>query len=212
MDIVTPNSEDLKSLVKLRSVLFPASFSTKLGPRYMLKVFEMYLKLDKFSIFVAKVNNECIGYIVGQLSDSHITGLGSASTTIKYTFWDAILSLLRKPWLIYGFVFKYKILRKLKYIVLSLIGQKPKYNSSTEIKLNNGLFCLVDFGVHYEHRSTFASIQLMKHIEEVARKLNAINMMSSIKKDNPIKVLYQYLNWNVYSEDEKSFTYEKKIK
>ena len=200
--IVKPvNKDDSRSAASLRSQLFKNSISTKFGKGYLTSVFEMYRLSDDFIIFIVKDNDVCVGYIVGQFSKRAITGLGSISTTIKYTFWNGVFAVFLRPWLIPEVFLKFKILNKIKIIIKSFFINKQS-SKNKNLNDNKKLLVLIDFGVHPEFRKKLIGFRLFSQVESFAIQNNISSLEASIIKENPVKKMYEYLKWDIIEKSD----------
>jgi len=197
----------ISSIAKCHILCFPDSLSGKLGLAYVKKTFEWFLVDDKRFLFHIELKGEVIGYCGGFVSKG--IGDGSSSGMLQHAFKEAVIGILKRPWLafnsevraVYPFVFK-NIKRKFSFKKNNLFVQ-PEGGS-------NKLSGLVVIGVHPQHRGTGVYNELMQHFFEESKRLGAFGSKLSVKKDNARGIgAYKKLGWEIDEQHSKTFVLKK---
>jgi ribosomal protein S18 acetylase RimI-like enzyme len=197
------------ALAKCHKICFPDSLSDKLGLKYIAKTFHWFLNdNNKFLYHFQNANGEIVGYCGGFVSQG--IGDGSSSGMLQHAFKEAVIGIIKKPWLIfnkevvaaYPFIFK-NIKRK---IFPSSYKKNFKPYSSIEQKYAG----LVVIAVHPAYRGKGVFEELMNQFFIEAKQKGAIGGSLSVRKDNVRGIgAYKKNDWKIVKEDKYTFVMQK---
>lgn len=199
--------QDLPDLATCHLACFPSSFASKLGKRYVKKTLEWFLMNPNRFLIHIKDNDKFIGYCGGFKPLK--PGDGSSSGMLQHGFNEAILGLVRKPWLL----FHSEIRHHYPFLWLNIkrkITGKVKPIKPVTSQTFHPYVGLVVIGVHPQWRGKGAAQLLMKVFEEKANLLGPDEMVLSVKKDNGRAVkAYTNYGWKVKEEHPQTFVMHK---
>ena len=87
-------TEDIHNLAVCHILAFPDSFSSRLGIKYIEKMLEWFILSNNRFLISIKKENQIVGYLGGA------KGYGSTSAMIQYAFWQGVISIITKPYLL----------------------------------------------------------------------------------------------------------------
>ena len=87
MEIKQASPVDLKVIAVCHRSAFPYSLTSKMGVKYLEKIFSWYLSTDKAFLFFLKENDQIVGYAGGIIVDGTLAH-GSASSMTQHTFYS----------------------------------------------------------------------------------------------------------------------------
>lgn len=212
-ELCNSNQADVKEIAICHKACFPNSLSGKLGLAYIEKTFEWFLVDDHRFLFHIKQNNEVIGYCGGFVSKG--IGDGSSSGMLQHAFNQAVMGIIKKPWLIfheevralYPFIFK-NIKRKI-FPLKNVVQQTTSEKIKEDVTKYSGL---VVIGVHPNFRGTGVFDKLMEHFFEESRKRNLLGCKLSVRKENARGIgAYKKFNWYVEQENEQTFVLKRDL-
>ncbi len=198
---------NLASIAKCHIACFPESLSGKLGAAYVQKTLEWFLVDEKRFLFHIELEGQVIGYCGGFVSRG--IGDGSSSGMLQHAFKQAVIGIIKKPWLafhpevraVYPFIFR-NIKRKLL---------PKKANAPITVAKDTGKFSgLVVIGVHPQYRGTGVFMELMQYFFEESKRLGVIGSKLSVKKDNARGInAYKKFGWEIEEDHGKTFVLRK---
>ena len=207
MKLKEPNTDDLQSISECRRMVFPDSVASKMGRWYLVKIFKMFVISPYHFIYFIEKNNICVGYCTGSLGTIKTTGLGATSTMIHYAFWEGVLSLMVRPWLL----FDKSIVKKWKFIIQKLFERVKKifcgkYYVIEKKNSSEEAVWIVDIGVHPEYRRLGIASKLLVEFDNRVKNLGILKGGLSVKKSNlgAIKV-YNKHGWNIHETRSSSY-------
>ena len=184
--IINSKISDLEKIAVCHISAFPDSLSSKMGHRYLMKMIEWYLSDEKRFLFHIEENGKCAGYCGGMIHDGTQTS-GSASGMIQYSFNEAIMSILLRPWLLFHkeIISKYSLITKnikkrfknKKNIIV--FDQRKK--ASVIIEPSVGL---VVIGVSGEFQGKGYGSLLLQEFENRAKEMNYKLINLTVRNDN----------------------------
>ena len=139
--IITTCKKHLANVALVHMNAFSNSISSKLGKKYCVKMLEWYLLPSSAFLFHLEIDNKIVGYCGGKVKGSH--GSGSTTAMLQYTFFQAIKSMILRPWLFFNqsminnysiiinnILLKFKIKKKKKHKI-----KKKEINRFIEVGL-----------------------------------------------------------------------------
>ena len=205
--------QDLKLISECHQLCFANSFSIKLGEAYTRKSLEWFLAGENRFIFHIIHENEVVGYCGGFIS--RFVGDGSTSGMLQYAMKQAIVGVLRKPWLLfhnelwpfYPIICK-NIFRKI------FVRKKSKSLLKSEILFADEFIKragIVVIGVHPFHRGKGLFDKLIKEFEKQAFLKETYSFYLSVKKNNKRAIrAYEKAGWQISKEHSSSLDMVKK--
>ena len=184
--IINSKISDLEKIAVCHISAFPDSLSSKMGLRYLKKMIEWYLADEKRFLFHIEENGKCAGYCGGMIHDGTQTS-GSASGMIQYSFNEAIMSILLRPWLLFNkeIISKYSLITKninkrfKNKKTTIVIDQRKK--ASVIIEPSVGL---VVIGVSSEFQGKGYGSLLLQEFENRAKEMNYKLINLTVRNDN----------------------------
>jgi len=203
------NSSHLPQLALCHQKCFKGSLSEKLGLAYIAKTLDWFLKDDnKFLFHFQNTEGQVIGYCGGFVSKKN--GDGSSSGMLQHAFKEAVIGIVKKPWLIfnkevvamYPFIFK-----NIKQKLFKKSKAKQVVDYSNEEKKFAGL---VVIGVHPAYRGKGFFEKLMEQFFIDASLKGAIGGAISVKKNNARGIAaYKKNGWIIVREDAHTYIMQK---
>src|SRR3954464_8137783 len=92
-------SPSIKDIAICHQKCFPNSFSSKLQNSYVAKTLEWFLGAENRFLFHIEAQHQVIGYCGGFQSLS--PGDGSTSGMLQYAMKEAIMGIIKRPYLIF---------------------------------------------------------------------------------------------------------------
>lgn len=184
--IINSRKSDLEKIAECHKSAFPDSLSTKMGLKYLKKMIEWYLTDEKRFLFHIEENGKCAGYCGGMIHDGTQES-GSASGMIQYSFNDAVISIMLRPWLLFHkeVISKYSLIKKnirkkfKKRNVSSVTDQKNKTAERPEPSVG-----LVVIGVSLEFQGRGFGSVLLQEFENRAKEMNFKIINLTVRNDN----------------------------
>lgn len=195
---------DLVEVAHCHRAAFPDSFATRLGIRYLVKNFEWYLLSKRTFLIKAEVENRVVGYCGGMLIDNASVH-GSTSSIMQYTFKQAVLSMLIRPWLLFDKEIRKNVKLIVKNVNLKLKNILKKSSRNTPSKPEHMhkqvSLGLVVIGTLPSFRGKGIGFHLLAQFEIEARKMGAQQMHLSVKRNNREAIKsYTRSGWVVINE------------
>ncbi len=196
MKFIKTKHFDIDRIAECYVSAFPDTLSSKLGRKFLLKMFEWYVVSDRGFIFHSEQNNIITGFCGGIITKK--PGLPGAITSIsQYAFNTFVFSYLFKPHLI----FHPQNLKKINYIIKNILIKLKIIKAEKKVSKNNFQpFCgLVVIGVKKSFQGQGLGYKIMKEFERNARNLKGIKYISlTVKKEN-IKAIntYKKSGWSI---------------
>lgn len=201
IQVATP--DDLNIIASCHVKAFPTTLSSRLGIPLVKKMLGWYLDSPKRFLLYIKINNTCIGYCGGTISDGTQVH-GSASGMIQHSFKDAFRALLARPWLWFHADLRSRYTLILKNIYFKITNyNKPASSRTTQpVEPHAGLIVI---GVDPAYQGQgYASI-LLKDFERVSCEKGISKMMLTVLTSNGQAIkAYQKNGWMVFEAGQKS--------
>jgi ribosomal protein S18 acetylase RimI-like enzyme len=180
---------------------FPKSFSSRLGLSYVKKMLEWYLVSDNRFLLGVKFRSQIVGYVGSS------RGYGSTSAMMQYTFWHAIISVIKKPYLIFHLATLSNVILIIKNFARRIFRLKKNNDlSSTKInKESKASIGLIVIGVDSNFQNQgIGSMLLEGHFNE-CKSIKASLSHLSVKNTN-IKAIntYKKNGWEITNKDKTS--------
>lgn len=184
--IINSKKSDLEKIAECHRSAFPDSLSTKMGQKYLKKMIEWYLTDEKRFLFHIEENGKCAGYCGGMIHDGTQPS-GSASGMIQYSFNDAVLAIIFRPWLLFHkeVISKYSLIKKnirnrfimKKKSVIKVYNDKPKVLPVPSVGL-------VVIGVSKEFQGKGFGSVLLQEFENRSKEMNFNLINLTVRNDN----------------------------
>lgn len=208
-NLYSSQPKHLPSIAACHILCFPQSLANKLGKAYVAKTLHWFLVSEKRFLFhIALPTGEVIGYCGGFVPKG--IGDGSSSGMLQHAFKEAVLGIIKKPWLafhkevraMYPFLWKNikgkLVSKKNKPVAIQSTSDRSKYSG------------LVVIGVHPEYRGTGIFNELMEQFFEESKRLGVLGSKLSVKKENGRGIsAYQKFGWEIEEEHEKTWVFQK---
>ena len=201
----------LNALAICHRLCFPKTLSDKLGIAYIAKTFDWFLQGEnKFLFHIENEQGKIIGYCGGFVSQG--VGDGSSSGMLQHAFKEAIIGIIKKPWLVfnkevmaaYPFIFK-----NIKRKIFPSTYKKIFIKYTTEEKKYAGL---VVIGVHPVYRGKGIYDELVNNFFEQAKLKGAVGANLSVKKNNARGIgAYKKFGWEVFQENKDTYVLKKEF-
>jgi ribosomal protein S18 acetylase RimI-like enzyme len=203
---------DIRNITECYKECFPHSFSVQLGRSHIIKTFEWYLAGNNRFLFHIENADKVIGFCGGFVSQ--YPGDGSTSGMLQFAMREAVIGVIKKPWLLMNkeIISRYPLIIKnivRKITPASKTNKEPAFNKPVSVKKKAGL---VVIGVHPSFRGTGVFEMLMSRFEAEAVSRNISSLILSVKKNNyrAIKA-YENTGWKVFKTDKKSLVMVKTL-
>ncbi len=204
---------DLDKLADCHAACFPDSFATKLGKSYVKKTLEWFLVSENRFIYHITHEQIVTGYCGGFIPQ--FTGDGSSSGMLQYAFKQAVLGVIKKPWLLFNaeLVKHYPLIWKnIRKKILAKSVQPNSVQAVSEKKTFAKYVGLVVIGVHPQYRGSGIFNTLMEHFFEKADSFGLKRCILSVKQDNARAIkAYEKYGWHIIEELGENFVLEKII-
>jgi GNAT superfamily N-acetyltransferase len=171
-----------------------------LGKSFTAKTLSWFLQNDKRFLYHIIHNNQVVGYCGGFAPQYY--GDGSSSGMLQCAFKEAIIGVLKKPWLIFNkelrayYPFIIRNIKK-KLGLTKTLAAKPKPQDYV-FKPSVGL---VVIGVHPTMRGKGVFEIIMKEFEQRALQLNITNCSLSVRSSNARAIAaYKKMGWQIKSD------------
>ncbi len=203
--------KDLEDIAICQMLCFPSSFNTKLGKSFVVKTLQWFLQTDKRFLFHVVHNDEVVGFCGGFTPQFY--GDGSSSGMLQFAFKEAVMGVIKKPWLFFN-----KELRAYYPFIIRNIKKKlglRKTNAATQ-QPKNFVFVstvgLVVIGVHPSHRGKGVFEMLMNEFEKKSMDLSIQTCMLSVRANNARAIAaYKKMGWLVKENQVSSIVMSKEI-
>lgn len=207
LEVETAHIDDIRAIDVCRRIVFPDSIVTSLSRRFSEKVLMMFTGVEDNFLFVVREDQQCVGYCAGTLDTIQTTGLGSTSSMVQYAFWEAVLCLATRPWLLFdrriGGQWRFMV-RKISERTRKLFrGNYYEVDSqSTEMETA----WIVDIGVHPDYRGRGIGSKLLFQFDEHVKTLGLFKAGLSVEKANTAAIrVYEKHGWEVAKTHDTSY-------
>lgn len=198
--LIYSEQKQLKEIAVCQMDCFPNSFNTALGKNFIAKTLAWFLqKNTRFLFHVTDNNNKVVGFCGGFAPQFY--GDGSSSGMLQFAFKEAVLGILKKPWLVFNrelsayYPFIFRNIKKKLGLSKSLAATPQPTNFVFTQSVG-----LVVIGVHPSIRGKGVFEILMKEFDRNAIKLNITNCNLSVRSNNARAIAaYQKMGWQVKS-------------
>lgn len=205
------NRDNIREIAECHRAAFPGSFSSALGLAYVKKMLEWYVEDESAFLLFLREENKCIGYCGGMVRSK--PGMGSASSMAQYSFNQAILSILVRPWLIFHRELRAKYIFVLRNIWHKIVGTRREKRMVTESAKTEPYVALVVIGVRSELQGKGYGSQLLKAFENKVIDLGYTKMLLTVISDNKKAIkAYERNGWVITQIRGKSTSMEKVVK
>jgi ribosomal protein S18 acetylase RimI-like enzyme len=211
MEIKQASPVDLKVIAVCHRSAFPYSLTSKMGVKYLEKIFSWYLSTDKAFLFFLKENDQIVGYAGGIIVDGTLAH-GSASSMTQHTFNDAVKALMFRPWLLLhrDFVTRYGLFTR--NIVTRLRNKFRKVEIRSAVAPKEPHVGLVVIGVDPAFQGKGYGSQLLQEFERVSKNLGFDKMMLTVRSDNSNAIKsYERNGWSISKVEGVSTSMEKRL-
>ena len=198
---------DINAVVKIHQEGFPQSRSTKLGKRFLRKMYRWYITYHPRLAFGAELDGQLIGFIVGSLGNT-------SSERTRYLLGEILLGFARHPMLLSNM----KMFNSWQSFARDLL---PKQNHSPQTKHDKVIIntlktkaALDSIAVSSTVRKKNIGRSLMQAFEDSAEQLGATFMVLGVEYNNvPARALYEKCGWGLINENinDNSANYQKRL-
>jgi ribosomal protein S18 acetylase RimI-like enzyme len=200
----------IKEIAICHQKCFPDSLSSKLQNNYVAKTLEWFLGAENRFLFHIECNDEVIGYCGG--FQSSFPGDGSTSGMLQFAMKEAIMGVIKKPYLI----FHSELLRRYpliaKNIFKKIFGTRRIETIAPGYATQNSKIGLVVIGVHPDYRGKGVFELLMKNFEEESKKRGVAKIILSVKSSNTRAIAaYKKAGWQIASQTKKDINMFKEL-
>lgn len=208
--ITRPSIQDIKLIAHCHRKAFPRALSSLMGLTYCKKMLEWYVRDERAFIFYLKKNNQCIGYCGGLIVDG-IHPSGSASSMIQYSFNEAVMAMIKRPWLFLHpeFVRKYRLVIKnvWRRILKAFLNYREQPKRVQKITPHAGLIVI---GVDPDYQGKGFGTLLLQEFERQAALRGYKRFMLTVLKTNKRAITsYERNGWVIIKTDGLSLSMEK---
>ena len=201
--------EDIDKVALCHILAFSDSFSSKLGIKYVKKMLEWFIISNNRFLISVKKDNQLVGYLGGA------KGCGSTSAMLQYAFWEGVISIITKPYLLLDPKFSPHI-----RLIIKNIKKKFSYNSNKSLFRNTRIvqnetdvsIGLIVIGVHPNYRRLGIGTTLLENFIIQSKLLGAVFGHLSVKSSNSEAIdTYLKNDWEIVYTDKHSTNLRKKI-
>lgn len=203
--------KDLPKIAECHMSAFANSLPVKLGKPFIIATLRWYLSDNKKILFFIEEDNKCIGYCGGFINDGS-SNVGSTSGMIQYAFKEAIIGLLKKPWLF----FNKEILSKRKLIFSNLkrkFFKNIKVKASTQERIlpkTEAVVGIVGIGVNSAFQGKGIGSKLIHEFERRSKSMGYNKVSLSVKSSNSQAIkAYERNGWRIEWSSEDAYGMEK---
>ncbi len=148
-----------------------------------MKMFEWYITSEYNILIHIEENGTCLGYCGGMINDGNLK-MGSVSAILQYTFKEAMVSIISKPWLIF-----HQVLINSYPIIIKNVKMKFGFNKKSLISFKDNTteypkFGLIVIGVDNKYQGKGIGTQLLKEIEIISKVKGLKSMYLSVSDNN----------------------------
>ncbi len=177
---------ELPKIAAIHRRAFPNSLATAMGQTYVEKMLEWFLSTNKTYLYYTRnEDGEIVGYTGAMLKDG-VLPTGSASGMLQYSFNNAIIAFIKRPWLVFHKEMKNKyklmisnILRK--FFKIGNVITPESFKSSNE---NIPVLALVVMGTNPELFSKGVGSAMLQESDKLAKRLNVNKLELTVLIDN----------------------------
>lgn len=204
--------DDLGRIAECHMACFPDSLAIKLGRCYVIKTLQWFLVDDSRFLFHLEQNGTMLGYCGGFIP--RWAGDGSSSGMLQHAFKEAVIGVLKKPWLIFNQEVKelYPFIRKnivRKFYKKKISAPPPLSARHENVDKHSGL---VVIGVHPQFRGTGIFSTLMTNFINESKMRDVTVGYLSVKKDNNRGIAaYKKTGWQVDKEFANTYIFIKHL-
>jgi ribosomal protein S18 acetylase RimI-like enzyme len=206
--------EDLQQIAECHASAFPESLSTAMGRKYLEKMLSWYLASEDTFLFYIAEKDKVVGYCGGMIVDTS-RRMGSASSMAQYSFNEAVIAFLLRPWL----VFHKEVIVKYRFIFRNLVKRfiktaSPKINSGQSARTipADRYSALVVIGVRKNLQGGGYGSKLLAEFENQSHLRGLSKMLLTVRTDNRQAIkAYEKNGWLKTESNRKSTTMRKTI-
>ncbi|HOX83487.1 MAG TPA: GNAT family N-acetyltransferase [Chryseolinea sp.] len=211
-EIKSAKTEDLEKIAACHVAAFPASLSSALGQKYVMKMLGWYLSSENTFLFYIESEGQCLGYCGVMIKKTW--GVGSASSMAQFSFDQALRSFIVRPWLVLHAELraKYVFIGRNLWTRLKRLVNRNQKNTSTNSTIFEPYVALVVIGVKPdEHGKGYGSL-LLQEFEKRTVELGYTKMLLSVLTDNSKAIKsYKRNGWVITLVNGKSTSMEKRL-
>ena len=181
---------------------FPASRSSRLGKPFLQRMYQWYVVRQAGLSLIAVLDDRVVGFVTGTL------GWGGARQRFRYTFWQILRGLVRRPTLL----FSAEIFEKWENFIKGLLPDRNQGKSHPDAR---GVKVTLDsIAVHPHARGRNVGVALVNAFQDAARETGAGYLALGVESNNrAARHLYENCGWELVCDDEKnnSANYRKRL-
>jgi ribosomal protein S18 acetylase RimI-like enzyme len=198
LQIRNSSGPDLPALAICQMQCFSNSFATKLGQAYVAKTLEWFLVQEQRFLYHVTDGEKIVGYCGGFVPRGY--GDGSSSGMLQHAFKEAVVGVLKKPWLLFHAELRPLYPLIFRNIKARIFKTKPK-PTQEQLAVYKKRAGLVVIGVLPESRGTGVIKLLMEEFDRKAIGLHTYDTALSVKKENLRAIgAYQKFGWEIIEE------------
>lgn len=191
--------------------VFPRSLTSRMGVKYLSKIFSWYLSTDKAFLFFVEEGGNVVGYAGGMIVDGTLAH-GSASSLTQHTFNDSIKALLMRPWLFFHpeFVSRYALFARNIFTRIRNKFRKSEVRSA--VKPVEPYAGLVVIGVHPTFQGKGYGSAILVEFEKQTSQYGLKRMLLTVNADNAQAIAsYKRNGWYTLNATPKYVSMEKRL-
>jgi ribosomal protein S18 acetylase RimI-like enzyme len=196
-------ASDISKVVKIHSMSFPNSRSTKLGEPFLQRMYQWYVLYQPHLSFVAVRDEEVIGFVTGTL------GWGGGRRRFKFAFWQIVWGFLSHP----GLFLSAHMFEAWSSFIKGLLPARKNvlpggHSSGMKVTLDS-------IAVHPSARGLKIGQALISMFERAAESQGATYLSLGVEADNhAARRLYESCGWKLMqgNAEQNSVNYAREIK
>ncbi|MES2559923.1 MAG: GNAT family N-acetyltransferase [Bacteroidota bacterium] len=203
----------IRKIARCHIAAFPETLSSKLGLDFVCAMMQWYLSAPNKFLFYVEENEMVQGYCGGFIIDGS-DAFGSGSGMTQFGFNSAILSFMRKPWLL----FHPEVRNKYAFILtnikrkLGFIKEQPAVTTKPAMKEQPLTAGLVVIGVLPALQQKGLGTFLQQEFERKAKEMGALQLQLSVRKNNDNAIRsYQRNGFHISTETGPSYVMVKDL-
>ena len=203
---------DLQLIAECHQKAFPNSVTTLLGKHFISEMFKWYLLVENRFLYCIIENEICMGYFGGYV----VTPLelsGSGSGMAQSGFYAAVISILKKPYLLFHPEIVKRYVFICKNILFRIFYLFTKNRIANQLSVVSDLNArLVVIGVHPDFQGKEIGSILIKKFEFVCNESQVKTAGLSVHEDNKAAIhFYKKNGWKICGKNELSLKMEKTL-
>ena len=169
---------DLMPIARCHCRVFPKQIAMKLGLRFVAKLFHWYLNDDTRFLHCVWHKQIIIGYLGGTSAP------GSSLSIMKHTFWEAIIGVIKRPWLIA----RKELRANIHYFLRKIFRKKTKSQSKNIPTITKSSIGLIVIGVDPDYQRKGIGSQLLMEFDHQVLIRDCEQAHLTVRSSNKIAI------------------------